>query len=211
VDLGDGGVNMNMLFKGIDLDLTQPGNDNACGVYHNGAQGSTVADVTVRAGNGTFASTQVTLFRLCQLIPTSSDRSGVITVQACFYGVNGAGGLHGNVECNGARYGLYIDGAQPVPMAVGVRLVNQSISAIVFNQQETLSLVGVTIVLPAWASGPALHNIGPRGMSLIDVSITCDGIGQTAIKSNQSTYLRDIYVRGPHNPHLILIILTSSS
>jgi hypothetical protein len=95
VDLGDGGVNMNMLLKGVDVDLLQPGNPNACGVYHNGAQGSTVTDVSVVAGHDTYA---------------------------CFFGLNGAGGLHGNVACDGARYGLYIDGAQPVPMAVGVRL-----------------------------------------------------------------------------------------
>jgi hypothetical protein len=96
------------------VDLLQPGNGGACGIYHNGAQGSTVTDVSIRAATTAFA---------------------------CFYGLNGAGGLHGNVACDGARYGLYIDGAQPVPMAVGVRLSNQSVSAIVFNQQETLSLV----------------------------------------------------------------------
>ena len=160
---------MNMLFKGIDIDLLQSGNAAACGVYHNGAQGSTVTDVSVRAGNDSFS---------------------------CFYGMNGAGGLHGNVACEGARYGIYIDGAQPVPMGVGLTLSNQGISAIVFNQQETLSLVGVEIRLAAWASGPAINNIGPRGMSIIDVSITCAGTAQTAINTSQSTYGRDLYVHG---------------
>ena len=169
VDLGSGGVNMNMLFKGIDLDLRAPGNAAACGVYHNGAQGSTVTDVSVRASNDTFS---------------------------CFYGLNGAGGLHGNIACDGARFGIYVDGAQPVPAAVGARLYNQSISAIVFNQQETLSLVGIDIRLPAWATGPAIHNIGPRAMSLVDVSIVCAGTGQTAIETKQSTYGRDLHIRG---------------
>jgi hypothetical protein len=169
LNLGFGNVNMNMLLKGIDVDLLQPGNAAACGVYHGGAQGSTVTDVSVRASNDTFT---------------------------CFYGLNGAGGLHGNIECEGARYGVYIDGAQPVPMGVGLRLIDQAISAIVFKQQETLSLVGVEVQLPAWASGPAINNIGSRGMSLIDVTITCAGTGQTAINTSQSTYGRDLYVHG---------------
>jgi hypothetical protein len=160
---------MNMLMKGIDVDLLQVGNARACGIYHNGAQGSTVTDVSVRA---------------------SSE------VHSCFYGLNGAGGMHSNIVCEGARFGLYVDGAQPVPMAAGVYLTNQSESAIVFNQQETLSLVGATIVLSAGAKGPALNNIGPRGMSLVDVSITCEGLGQVAINTSQSTYGRDLYVRG---------------
>ena len=51
--------------------------------------------------------------------------------------------------------------------------------------------------MPTWATGPALHNIGPRGMSLVDVSIACSGTGgQTAINTTQSTYMRDIFVRG---------------
>lgn len=54
--------------------------------------------------------------------------------------------------------------------------------------------VGVEITLPAFATGNAIANIGNRGMSLIDVSITCERSGgQTAINTTQSTYGRDLY------------------
>ncbi len=45
---GGQGVDMNNLFRGINVDLTAPGNPGAVGVSHPGAQGSTVADVTVQ-------------------------------------------------------------------------------------------------------------------------------------------------------------------
>ena len=168
-DAGEG-VDMNQLFKGVDLDLTAPGNPAACGVSHPGAQGATVADVAVRAAPGAFA---------------------------CFCGLNGAGGMHANVRCEGARYGLYIDDSQPVPSGVGVTLVNQSISAILFNAQETLSLVGASIQLPAAASGPAIAQVGDSGMSLVDVAITCGGGGaQTAVATSRSLFMRGVFISG---------------
>jgi hypothetical protein len=167
VNLGDGGVNMNQLLKGIDFDLTAQGNPSACGVYHNGAQGATVTDVDVVAGNDTFA---------------------------CFCGMNGAGGMHSNVRGVGARYGIYVDHAQPVPSAAGLTLSGQSISAVVFLSQETMSLVGVSIILPSYATGPAIT--AKLGLSLVDVSITCDGVNQTAISAKSTVYGRDLYFKG---------------
>ena len=165
---GGEGVDMNNLFKGIDVDLTAPGNPAAAGISHPGAQGATVTDVAVRAAAGAFS---------------------------CFCGLNGAGGMHSNVYCEGARYGLYIDDSQPVPSAAGVTLVNQSISAVFFFGQETLSLVGANIVLPPWASGPAIAT-STQGMSLVDVAITCGASSQTAISTSRSLAARSLFVRG---------------
>lgn len=166
-DSGEG-VDMNQLFKGVDLDLSAPGNGGACGVSHPGAQGATVTDVAVRASPDTFA---------------------------CFCGLNGAGGMHANVRCEGARYGLYIDDSQPVPSGVGVTLINQTVSAIWFNAQETLSLVGADIVLATGATGPAIAQVGDSGMSLVDVTIVCaGGTAQTAIATTRSLFMRDVYV-----------------
>ena len=82
-------------------------------------------------------------------------------------------------------------------MGVGVRLSNQSVSAIVFKQQETLSLVGIEIFVPRFATGPAVVNLGPRGMSIIDMKISCEGTTpRTAISTGASLYLRDFYVQG---------------
>ena len=166
------GVDMNNLFKGVDLDLTAPGNPGAAGVSHPGAQGATVSDVTVTASAEAYC---------------------------CFAGLNGAGGLHANVKCIGARYGLYIDDSQPVPAAVGATLVNQSISAVLFAGQETLSLVGAVIVTSPHATGAAIATRA-HGMSIVDSTITCIGGGAaaagTAIDTTQSLFLRDVYVFG---------------
>jgi len=168
-DAGEG-VDMNQLFKGIDVDLTAIGNDGACGVSHPGAQGATVMDVTVYASKNSFA---------------------------CFCGLNGAGGMHANVACYNARYGLYIDNCQPVPSGVGVTLINQSISAVKFFSQESLSLVGVSIVLNENATGPAITQTGNQGMSLVDVEIVCSPTAnQTAIQTTKSLYIRDSYIFG---------------
>lgn len=168
-DAGEG-VDMNQLFKGIDLDLTASGNDGACGISHPGAQGATVMDVTVNASINSFA---------------------------CFCGLNGAGGMHANIKCINARFGLYIDNCQPVPSGVGISLINQSISAVKFFSQESLSLVGVSIILREDATGPAITQTGKQGMSLVDLMITCSSTAnQTAIQTTRSLYGRDVYISG---------------
>ena len=166
---GGEGVDMNNVFKGIDLDLTAAGNAGACGVMNGGAQGAAVTDVDVSAAGDTFA---------------------------CFCGLNGAGGLHANIKCDGARYGLFIDQSQPVPSGVGAVLTNQAVSAVVMNAQESLSLVGVSITTPAFASGPAIAQVGDSGVSLVDVSITCASANQTAVQSTRSLFFRDVFVAG---------------
>lgn len=165
------GVDMNNLFKGVDIDLTAPGNPMAVGVSHPGAQGATVTDVTVTASPTTFA---------------------------CFAGLNGAGGMHSNIKCIGGQYGLFIDDSQPVPSAAGVTLINQSISAIKFFGQETLSLVGAVILTAPGATGPAITTQS-QGMSLVDVSITCGGSyspTSTAVSTTKSLYAQNLYVSG---------------
>ena len=172
LNLGQSNVNMNQLLKGIDVDLTAAGNPGACGVFHNGAQGSTVTDVTVTAGDDAYA---------------------------CFCGLNGAGGMHSNVKGHGGRFGVVTHGAQPVPSAVGLVLTGQSVSAVVFGGGETLSLVGVTIEVPPHATGPAIRAVARLGMSLVDVAITCTGApaaNQTAIATGSTLYARDLYVKG---------------
>ena len=169
---GGEGIDMNNVFMGFDIDLTAGGNPGAVGVSHPGAQGATVQDVTVRAASDTYA---------------------------CFAGLNGAGGLHANIACYGARYGVYIDDCQPVPVLVGATLVNQSISAIVSASQEALSVVGTVIVVPAGATGAAISctSGGSRGMSLVDVSVSCASpSASVAVGTTLTLYARDLYVAG---------------
>ncbi|MCJ1297158.1 hypothetical protein MMC34_008727 [Xylographa carneopallida] len=164
------GLDMNNVWRGVDVDLTQPGNPAAVGVQHAGAQGATVSDVAVTALPDTFA---------------------------CFAGLNGAGGTHSNLLCTGARYGVYMFDSQPVPVLVGSRFVNQSVTAIQYLSQESLSLVGVDIVTHPNATGAAIVSTGGnRGMSIVDTVIRCTGANQTAIQTPASLYMRDAYVSG---------------
>lgn len=163
------GCDMNEIFAGIDVDITAVGNPGAVGINHNGAQGSSVTDCTVTAATDSYA---------------------------CFDGINGSGGFHAGLVCRGARYGAVISGAQPVPVIVGATFVNQSIAAILFDSQESLSLVGVRIELSASATGGAAIIGDSQGMSLVDVVISCGSQSQKAITTGASVFARDLYVSG---------------
>lgn len=89
---------------------------------------------------------------------------------------------------------MYVEHAQPVPSAAGLTLTGQTITAVVFLSQETMSLVGVSIDVPSYASGPAIT--AQLGLSLVDVSIVCRGVNQTAISTESTLYSRDLYVKG---------------
>ena len=93
---------------------------------------------------------------------------------------------------------MWADDSQPVPVLVGARLINQSISAIAYSSQESLSLVGTSIVTAAGATGPAITFTAgsTRGASLVDVSIECYGARGVGIDTTQSLYMRDVYFRG---------------
>lgn len=172
-----GGVTMNDIIKGIDIDLTEPGNIGAVGIGFSGAQGAVAADITVNA---------------------------LDTTLACFEGCNGAGGEHVNVVCNNARYGFLISNgqlnAQPVPAIVGASLVNQSVTAIAFYSQETLSVVGVNITVSPTATGPAIYTPAGDDMSLIDVIVICPSTPNfanfAAVNATGPLYIHHLYVYG---------------
>ena len=167
---GGEGVDMNNVFKGIDLDLSAAGNPAAAGIVQAGAQGATVTDVTVRATPDTFA---------------------------CFAGLNGAGGEHSNIACEGGRYGVYVDASQPVPVLAGATLINQSVSAIRYLSQESLSLVGVRVLTGQRSTAAAIVSAGGnRGMSIVDTVVECAGAAQVGIQTPATLYMRDVYVRG---------------
>jgi hypothetical protein len=164
------GVDMNNVWRGIDLDLTAEGNPSAVGIEQAGAQGAVVTDVKVTALSTTFA---------------------------CFAGLNGAGGEHSNIECESARYGVYLDNSQPVPVLAGGTFINQSVSAIRYLSQESLSLVAISITTSPTATGPSITSTGgDRGMSIVDTTVDCTGPDQVAIETPVSLYLRDVYMRG---------------
>jgi hypothetical protein len=172
---GGEGVDMNNVFANIDIDLAAPGNPGAAGIVHAGAQGATVTDVVVTAGADTFA---------------------------CFAGLNGAGGAHSSLVCRGARYGLYVDDSQPVPVGVGVTLVGQSVAAVYFAAQESMSLVGLNITLAPGAAAAVVSVGGNRAMSVVDTTITCPPASgaaaatTAAVTTPVALFLQDVYVWG---------------
>ncbi len=75
-------ISFNQMIVSLDIEIGA-GNPGAVGIDHQGAQGSLVEDVTVRAGDG-FAG---------------------------FRGASGSGGSMADVRVEGGRYGLYLDAA----------------------------------------------------------------------------------------------------
>jgi len=172
VTVTDGGVSMNNIVRGIDFDLTQPGNPGAAALYMAGAQGAVAQDITVTALPTTFA---------------------------CFAGLNGAGGEHANVVCIGAQYGVWLDSSQPVPVLAGSVFVNQSVTAVAYisGAQETFSMTGVSILQFA-GSGPAIL-ASREAATMTDVMVQCVGgnaSSATAVLSRSTLYARDLYVQG---------------
>jgi hypothetical protein len=112
---------------------------------------------------------------------------------ACFAGVNGAGGMHSNIACYGAQYGIFIDDSQPIGSIVGATFVNQSVSAVFHNGQEILSIVGSVFEQSDAASGPIVSS-ALQGFSIIDTRFICSVFSSPnssiAVRSSMSVYLR---------------------
>ena len=84
---------MNQLFTGIDIKISD-GNQDATGIYARGAQGVSVQDVTIYAGNG---------------------KVGLV-------GGAGSGGSHINVTVIGGDIGMYDTPPPPSPPLLFVLL-----------------------------------------------------------------------------------------
>jgi hypothetical protein len=75
--------------------------------------------------------------------------------------------------------------------------MNQSVSAIRYLSQESLSLVAIAITTSPKTTGPAIVSTGgTRGMSIVDTTVDCTGPDQVAVETPVSLYLRDMYMRG---------------
>eukprot|EP00039_Didymoeca_costata_P026333 m.15726 g.15726 ORF g.15726 m.15726 type:complete len:804 (+) comp5475_c0_seq1:175-2586(+) len=195
--------NINQVLQGIDVRI-DPGNPGAVGIRHQGAQGSSIQDVTVWAHDALV---------------------GIL-------GAAGGGGAHINVKVVGGRFGMDLRLAQPAPTVVGVTLINQSCTALVYHGRGPLTLVGVHIeqsaqlALPGSpgvvcggtdkslftgsCSLPVVPHPGWEGiptvggsLSLVDVSILRTGLQpktpvfeMPAISFNRSVYARNTFIRG---------------
>lgn len=193
--------NINQVLQGVDLRIGAH-NVGAIGIRHQGAQGSSIQDVTVWAGDALV---------------------GIL-------GAAGGGGAHINVKVVGGRFGMDLRLAQPAPTVVGAILINQSCSAVVYQGRGPLTLVGARIEqsTPTYFGSPGLITAGvdeslftgnctlpvvpypgwygfaPFGgsVSLVDVMIeriepnATTIIDMPAIAFNRSVYARNVFARG---------------
>lgn len=199
-------ININQILQGVDIDI-MAGNVGAVGIMHIGAQGSSLEDVTVWAGDGA---------------------SGIA-------GGAGGGGSHTNVRVVGGRFGLDLRAAQPSPTVTAATLIKQTCAAIVYEGRGPLTVVGSKLVQPLNVSvnspgliAAGLPNAAFRGecilpvpplpiwdgagvfsgsVSIIDTSITRadnGSIGTEAgephvIVSDRNVFLHNVFVKGFSN------------
>lgn len=125
---------------------------------------------------------------------------------ACEQGLIGSGSSIVNTDFIGGSYGQRGTGVsrRPVPVFAGCRYSGQSVTAINFSNDdsETVSITGVSIVMAASATGPAISTSGfssNTGYLLItdcSIDFTTHSSGNVAIFSNRSIKLLNVWVRG---------------
>ncbi len=164
------GIAFNMVFKGIDLDLNN--NSGAIGVHFNGAQGSTLEDVTVIA-DGAFSG---------------------------FRGMHGgAGSGYYNVEVIGGKHGVVItDPLQSLcGTYAGAKFTNQEEEVFVLPIWSPMVITGFHIEK---VSGPIVSGWASRGgISLIDGAIEFTGNNTSPVfnvPNAKNLILNNVFIKG---------------
>jgi hypothetical protein len=162
-------INYNQVLSGIDIEI-RPGNPGAVGVEHIGAQGSSVQDVAIDCGEG---------------------YAGLIT------GL-GAGGSMAGVRVTGGEVGIEVPYSESSPTMAGITLLHQRRAAIVYEGAQALSAVGVSILKedprPAIVTRETPHQAHKGQICLTDSAIQFTGEPGTAVATNDSLYLLNVYV-----------------
>lgn len=165
-------ISMNQMVINVDIEIGQ-GNSGASAIYLRAAQSSTVQDVTIDATYG---------------------HTGL-------EGAAGCGGSNFGVKVIGGAVGIDYTVGQPSPTLSGITLIGQRENAIRYGTMNPLSMVGMKIVVPDNASGPAIRvtTSNPlNGMlSMVDSEIVYESpsSGKIAIQTNRSVYLQNVYVK----------------
>lgn len=165
-------ISMNQMVINVDIEIGQ-GNGGASAIYLRAAQSSTVQDVTIDATYG---------------------HTGL-------EGAAGCGGSSFGVTVIGGAVGVDYSVGQPSPTLSGITLIGQRENAIRYGTMNPLSMVGMKIVVPDNATGPAIRvtTSNPlNGMlSMVDseISYQSPSSGKIAIQTNRSVYLQNVYVK----------------
>jgi hypothetical protein len=163
--------NFNQMLVGLNIEIG-PDNPGAVGLRHSGAQGSAVEDCKIYAHQG---------------------RYGVD-------GICGAGGSFTNVKVVGGDVGIFVQRSEPVPTLTGVTLLHQRDHALVYRGAQTLSAVGLNILMdhpgPAVTTGTLDPLPAHQGqICLTDSVVEFSAQPGTAVQTAAGLYLRNVYVR----------------
>eukprot|EP00937_MAST-01D_sp_MAST-1D-sp2_P006273 g6273.t1 len=192
--------NMNQILRGIDF-IIRPGNPGAVAVHFHGAQGGTIQDVAVDAGGDGLGG-----------------QGGGVPALAGFLGAVGAGGSFVNVLVRGGRYGILARSggdSESSSAVAGSTFLRQHVSAVHWQGQQSLVLVGTRIDQPAaGAAGAAVattpgpgddNHPGASPIVLVDCQVTCGSGGAGGVTSaatndvvvdaGSSVFLHNVYAR----------------
>lgn len=166
-------ISFNQKIIGLNL-VFGKGNAGAIAIRHRGAQGSVIQDVKIDAKEG---------------------YGGI-------EGGLGSGGSMANVEIDGGQIGLDLSRTQVVSTLVGVALRGQKRFALLFGTRNSLVATGLEIEVPAGVTGPAIRAKSPQHSPLNQlvfkdsvITFASGAENATAISSNRSVYLNNVYVR----------------
>lgn len=170
------GISFNNAVIGIDIDVS--GYAGAAGIDLDGAQGSSLEDITIKA---------------------TDSFGGLLALPAP------GGGTH-NITVIDGRYGIntrtnWADETSlgSVPVLTGSTFRGQTVSAIRYTQLETLSAVGLDIEMASgattaidmygWSHSAGYLTVVDSSIRFVDASTS-----NTAISSNRSVYAQNLYV-----------------
>ncbi len=164
-------ISINQMFVNIDIEIGK-GNAGAIGIRHRAAQGSSIQNVHIDASYG---------FKGLE-------------------GGAGSGGSHHNIFVRGGSIGLDLKQTQPMPTISGITCVSQSRNAIVYEGRQTLTAVGLRILMSSTEkrvaiAGPAKTMNAHNGqICLIDSQFVFNGEPGTVVDSASSVYMHNVYV-----------------
>ncbi|MFA7368866.1 MAG: glycosyl hydrolase family 28-related protein [Kiritimatiellales bacterium] len=153
---------------GIDVRIGS-GNPGAAAVSFGAAEGSTIQDCTLEAGDG---------------------YTGLL-------GAPGSGGAVFNLTVRGGQIGAMLNSVEPSPTLVGCRFSGQRETAIHYEQRGSLTLVGCEFELPG--NVVAVRSTGKTdgSLSLVDCRLDRSSCPEPvpAVVAQSAAYLRNTWVR----------------
>ncbi|MFC1504313.1 glycosyl hydrolase family 28-related protein [Spirochaetota bacterium] len=178
-------VSFNNIFHNIDIEIGE-GNPGAVGIRLQGAEGSSIQDITIDATHGLGG----------------------------MWGSAGSGGSHYNVTIIGGQFGIDTHGmppeflfdgtgTQPTPVLGHFTFINQRENAIINRSRGPLICAGIKIHTKTkgpviYSSQVSSHHPLDGSIALIDSEIVFENPDKknTVVDSTRSFYFNNVYIKG---------------